>query len=388
MTDNVHLTNDWLAELDYWRGLAFLGVALQHVIGIFAHDPLITKNLTLALGVGLLFNLVKFAVPAFVLVSGLVLVRKYIKGLNTHQFYQKRFRELLIPYLLWSLIYQLYYTSGTGHPQINLLAWIYQSLTGTAAYHLWYVVLIIQFYLAFPLATPFFRWLQGTRHLWSVLLAAGLVYLLLMYLSFYVIPAHPEWMANHISYWLIKFRDRNLFFWWFYFLAGGAIALRLPVFYQHLHQYLHYYLLLWCLLMFWVTRELYPSILSQQLNLNLASSLKPSMFFFTGVSLALLFIVCLGLSDHPANFLVSLLKAFGRYSQGAYFIHALTLAAAMLVLRDFHITTTQPIFALFLAWLICTLLALLTTFMLSHLPGGHWLTGTVPGKAVRTYPQK
>jgi len=371
---------NWLEELDYWRGIAFLGVALQHVLGVLVRDPQVNLNLPLAITLGLCFNLAKFAVPAFVLVSGLVLFRKYLSGVSAIAFYRQRGRELLIPYLFWTLIYQLYYTWGAGAPTVNLQDWVHQSLTGNGAYHLWYVVLILQFYLLFPLLLPIFRWLtRNTIRTIAVLLGAGLIYLLLMWLSYYFLPGHAASITDRMVQLFIKYRDRNLLFWFYYFLVGGVIGLYLKDFYRLLERYRAYNWGVWCLLLIWVTSELAVGISNNSINLGISSTLKPSMLFFTVSSLFLLYDLCLSLRT-STGWLSRLLKAFGRYSLGAYFIHALTLALAMSWLRSYQLTGTHPYLSLILAWILCVLLALLATFLLSYLPGGRWLIGSSPRK--------
>lgn len=108
---------------------------------------------------GTVFNLVKFSVPAFIFISGLVMVYNYSHKINPLNFYRKRWKEICIPYLLWSLIYFTYYhwnSSGGVYTGRDLL---YNLLTGSASYHLWFVILIMQWYLVFPLLVPFFRWM-------------------------------------------------------------------------------------------------------------------------------------------------------------------------------------------------------------------------------------
>lgn len=372
--------SNWLEELDYWRGIAFLGVAMQHVLGVIIRDPQVTFNLPLTITLGLSFNLVKFAVPAFVLVSGLVLFRKYLSGMVTFAFYKQRVRELLIPYLLWTLIYQLYYTWGAGSPSISIQDWVHQSLTGNGAYHLWYVVLILQFYLLFPLLLPIFRWLtRSAARTITMLLVLGLVYLFLMWLSYYYFPQQAASMTDPLWHLFIKYRDRNLLFWFYYFLVGGVIGLYLNNFYSWLERYRAFNWGIWCLLLLWVTGELAVGISGSSINLGISSTLKPSMLFFTLSSLFLLYDLCLNLRSN-AGWLPRLLKAFGRYSLGAYFVHALTLALAMSWLRSFQMPAHNPYLTILLAWILCTLLALLAAYLFNYLPGGRWLIGSSPKK--------
>ncbi|MGE5381013.1 MAG: acyltransferase [Methylocystaceae bacterium] len=366
--------------MDYFRGIAFLGVALQHVLGIFAHEGQVTAAPHGVITIGLTFNLVKFAVPAFVLVSGLVLVHKYLPAFTASSFYRKRIRELLIPYLLWTAVFQLYYTGGTGQPTINPGIWVHQAITGSASYHLWYVVLLLQFYFLFPLFLPIFRWLNNNqKNIGLILLAAALLYVFMMWFSCYYLPNHPTWPDSGWGQLLVKYRDRNMLFWFFYFLAGGVIALRITDFYHWLAQIRVYNVIIWFVLLLWITWELNSGIKNNVINLGYSTTLKPSMFLYTLSSLLLLYDLCLSLKARSG--LIGLLfQTYGYYSQGSYFVHPLTLAVAMSVLRHYNMLVSYPLTSMVLAFFICVVLALFTTFTLSLLPGGKWLTGTIPGK--------
>ncbi|WOX55746.1 MULTISPECIES: acyltransferase [unclassified Methanoculleus] len=140
----------WFREVEYLRGFAALAVIAVHVSMNFTRIP----------GVDLLFLLnvavyifAHFAVPVFIFISGWVLAARYFGEYSILEFYRRRMRTILLPYLFFTALYLLVNVEGTigftGVPEPGRVA--EALLLGTAAYNLWFFVLIIQFYLLYPL---------------------------------------------------------------------------------------------------------------------------------------------------------------------------------------------------------------------------------------------
>lgn len=132
------------------RGFAALAVIAVHV----------SMNYTQIAGVNLLALLdvfvyiaAHFAVPVFIFISGWVLAARYTGEYSIREFYRRRAKTILIPYLVFSALYLMVAVEGTigvaGVPSPERVA--ETLLLGTAAYNLWFFVLIIQLYLLFPL---------------------------------------------------------------------------------------------------------------------------------------------------------------------------------------------------------------------------------------------
>ena len=97
-------------------------------------------------------SLSQFAVPAFIFASGYGLAARFkgaerVGGLLG--FWVKRLDAVLLPYLIWSMIYLLYQQRFVGicYGAAGMLRLV---LTGGAFYHLYFMVILIQFYLLFP----------------------------------------------------------------------------------------------------------------------------------------------------------------------------------------------------------------------------------------------
>ncbi|UUZ80583.1 acyltransferase [Paenibacillus sp. P26] len=156
-----------LMELDFVRAVAIVAVVMIHATADATVDPLLVSERSRMFYIA--FNkLSNFAVPVFIFISGLVLFYRYLddwNGRQVVQFYVKRVRQALIPYLIWSLFYYLYnqwlFERSTLHMDWREFA--DKSLWADTSYHLYFMIIIVQFYLLFPplmslsQAFPWFR---------------------------------------------------------------------------------------------------------------------------------------------------------------------------------------------------------------------------------------
>lgn len=156
-----------LLELDLVRAVAILAVVAIHATSEATVElPFGSRAQLIYLAINKLCN---FAVPVFILVSGLVLFYRYDNdwgGKQALQFYMRRVKQVLFPYLLWSFFYYLYNQWVFDRANLHLdwaefgalLPW------ADASYHLYFMVIIVQFYLLFPLlmwACRTFSWFRS-----------------------------------------------------------------------------------------------------------------------------------------------------------------------------------------------------------------------------------
>ena len=95
----------------------------------------------------------RFSVPIFFFISafGLFYNLNIDEPLDYRAFMKKRFRTVLVPYLVWSAFYLLHdgLFYGVGFPDpLHLLSILF---FGTAKYQLYFLVILIWFYLLMPL---------------------------------------------------------------------------------------------------------------------------------------------------------------------------------------------------------------------------------------------
>lgn len=208
-----------LEEVTWMRGAAMGVVVLLHVLGYAVAvvpgaggDPFLPMASVASL---------RFARQIFMVITGFVLTYQYWgRTVEPGPFLNRRVQSVVVPYLVWSAIYLTVLPAlggATGIDVWNPWAVIEALLTGGAMYHLYYIVLTLQFYLLFPW---WIRWFQSLapkrRQGWTIFLAAaGLV---LLYVDFH-------WTLQYTSSakWFL-YRDRFLAYYFVYFLFGSALG--------------------------------------------------------------------------------------------------------------------------------------------------------------------
>lgn len=135
--------------LDYLRCFSIIGVIALHVIGVlFTSIPV---NTTDWMVVNLFESIVRWSVPAFLMISGALFLNKNITIKNL---YFKYIFRLLIIYLFWSFIYYLF---GNGNIYQKFLDLFFSKPINSIViiisghYHLWFIPMIIGMYMTIPI---------------------------------------------------------------------------------------------------------------------------------------------------------------------------------------------------------------------------------------------
>ncbi|MBM7865187.1 acyltransferase family protein [Heliobacterium gestii] len=371
-----------IEEIQALRGVAFLGVALQHTLGAFIHRPDLTRGDAVAYA--FLFTLAKLAVPAFVFITGMVVLYNYYDQLDYPRFLWRRIQEILIPYLAWTVFYSFY----AGPPPESAVSWARDLarnlLTGDGSYHLWFVVMIFQFYLLYPI----FRWgfrhigeraARSSRGLVALMSLLGIGYLVLTWLSYSVIPNVGEPLALSKVWQLFSdYRDRTFLFWFFYFILGGAAGLAVSRWRQWTTQALWWNGALFAVLFLWVTRQLVAGITEGAegviMDVNVATSLRPSVALYSVSVIVLAY----GLATrwrYSGDPLSRVMHLLGRHSYGLYLAHAFTLDLTARAIRP-YVHNLTPLPAMTITFIGCVAGALTLTLLLGRMPRGEWLVGS------------
>jgi surface polysaccharide O-acyltransferase-like enzyme len=130
--------------VDVVRVLTVLGVVAVHSISLTSQaDSLPAGAATIVLHVN---REVFFLLTAFVLVYSLGSRR-----LRLGSFYKRRYGLIVIPYVAWTLVY--FFFNGELHaPALTALRQLADELaTGSARFHLYFLLVTMQIYLVFPL---------------------------------------------------------------------------------------------------------------------------------------------------------------------------------------------------------------------------------------------
>ncbi|AFH60180.1 acyltransferase [Paenibacillus caseinilyticus] len=345
-----------IEEIDYLRGFAFLAVVMQHVVGHYAFEP----KLQLADGVllGILLLLAKFAVPLFIFITGLVLFYNYDSGVAYGPFLRKRSRDILLPYLPWAVLYAFIVMGGSAFSSWEGLQKFGRLLfTGEASYHLWYIVMTFQLYLLFPLLRKAVLWLdrRAGRSGAALLVFGGLLYV---------------WYAGHhslvdetmiglripvLSDLFGEYRDRNSWYFLYYFVLGAAAGLYLPRWKEWIVRW-HYVIIaayaavnLYLLYRIVSHFELHPELV---MRYNDTFLVQPHMAVFLIVSVLAMHAMSIRFGNLAPARLKRLIKQAGSYSYTAYLAHALVLQAAVWA-ADLTAPAASVIVRSVLSFLLC-----------------------------------
>jgi len=183
-------------------------------------------------------SFLQFAVPAFLFLSSLVLFYNYSARVKDKGwmfgFYKKRLLYVFVPYVIWSLIYFGVKQLLASHdPMSHYTLFLKQLLTGTAHTHLYFFLIILQFYAVFPLLLLLTRFRLFKRYLPVFFIAAqaGFYALHLQFHfermgsllpSYLIVIGFGAWIGMNFNVSLEKLRSyRNVLI--MTFLSGGFI---------------------------------------------------------------------------------------------------------------------------------------------------------------------
>ncbi|MFK7697028.1 acyltransferase [Paenibacillus sp. HJGM_3] len=141
----------------YWNEIGITrGVAIAGVVSIHATSQAsvrFSEGSSLHFIYSLLNKWGHFSVPVFILLSGLALTNRYMGAWNLEGgvvFYKRRWMHVVVPYVLWSFLYQALHLF-LYNEELSVGSMLLQLVSGTAHYHLYFMILIIQYYLLFPI---------------------------------------------------------------------------------------------------------------------------------------------------------------------------------------------------------------------------------------------
>jgi len=342
--------------LDIFRGIAIAEVLLHHVsafamrktaAGTLSHDLLVLANRTL-----------HFAVPAFLFIMGLLLTRTMIgNDRSWREFYGRRARQTLVPYLVWSLFYVLFRVLFVPEDPPAILLdpdrWRNWLVWGKAWYHLYFMVLALQLYLAFPLILTAIR---RTRIALGPLLLLGLVAQLAAHW------AHARWIRSPYP--------ATLLIWYVMpVLCGVWVGLHLeqwPAVWQRLR-----YLAVPLLVLGW---GIYlPQGYRQVHGVPVNSQLYHFSYWAYTLGVAFCGLTFCRWLHRKGGRPAQALRSLGGYSMAIYLVHPMLLHLWSMVPQSgstlrFHITTTIAALGVFAVSLLIARLAARTA-------GGHFLFG-------------
>ena len=369
-----------LYEIDILRGLTFLAIVMQHTLASFIYSPALTTGS--ALVSAFLLVLIRYAVPMFIFITGLVLFYNHSdEEFNYWKFVTKRFTQIFIPYAVWTAIYYFWPSGRVAGNIGSILADIGRLIiNGDACYHLWFMVAIMQFYLLFPL----FRWflLKFRNSPVTTLSLCFVLYIALMWFNTYQAPLLYEQVQSPLLKSLLNYRDRIFISWFFYFVLGGYAGLyagKLRTTLSSLQRINLYIFLLSFTLVLWTvvkTGRISPAGI-YTMNFLFTLPLTPAMVVYLTSSLITIYYLSLTLFMKN-QVVTTILKTFGRYSYGCYFVHAMVLYYTNTIITA-YLPSTNTVLQLGLVFTVCSIISLMLCFLMSRLkiPIGNLLVGRI-----------
>jgi len=156
----------------------------------------------------------------FVMISALVLWYTYGSrpDFSVKKFYLKRFPLIIIPYATWTIIYQL--ADGLKQHTVGdfLSVFWYNFINASAMYHLYFLLVTMQFYLIFPLVRLAFN--KFKKYPWRILIGSFVLQLGIGTL----IHTSPD--ISWLNWWL-DHPDNFILGYQFYLIGGLVIAANL-----------------------------------------------------------------------------------------------------------------------------------------------------------------
>lgn len=150
---------DRIVFLDWLRFIACFMVMLVHSIEPFylgGPEGTFIASKSDAFWVTFINSALRPAVPLFVLASSYLL---FPLKTDTATFFKRRFLRVVIPFVIWSLLYAFVPMIGSGG-QIDVAANLKAlpfNFVMTSSGHLWFVYMLIGVYLLMPLLSPWVR---------------------------------------------------------------------------------------------------------------------------------------------------------------------------------------------------------------------------------------
>lgn len=352
-----------IREIDYMKGLAILGVIGIHASINFTPLEPMGPLAWFLVNVGFFLQ---FAVPLFIFLSGFLLSLRYGGEYSMGQFYVKRAYSILPQYLFFSLLF----LAGKNllYGPVTAMQAIFSLLTASSSYHLWFIAVIAELYLLYPLIARIYRRAEKSSLAPYLLIAC-----LAMQVVWNAACTAIEGSGDAFTGGLLR---RVFISQVFYFIAGMHLA-KNPDAFKGRDIKIRYLVPAPILLtlmvagltlqdMLWPT--LYPAVEGYSFWLFLAAeALKPPLYFSA-------FIMCYRLVSGPAGRGKAVLGTLGKYSFGMYLIHAAFMPPLCIALAAVGMENTNVAFYVLLFGLT-VLLSYASVYLLSFLPHSALLVG-------------
>lgn len=309
---------EYFFKITYLRAFAILAVISIHVSSYSTEMTGVTFLTLLYLSIDTFSH---FAVPLFVCISGFLLYHTYHGLFSLKTFYKNRFLSVVPQYTLFSILGILFTYFGYRYSgkiwSFTIGDLLYRYVTGTALYHLWFFVLIIQLYLLYPVIEKVFM-KSNPNHRTPIVL----IFLFIIQILYQIFSIRNIFLVGTFTLFLP---------YTFYFVLGMYAKSRYLDCRNMLISFNHSYIFFLALLSATVLGIGSYGIdyFKNNLDLPLIYICKWTSAIVTPFYYILIFILCLylsfNISDRVPDMMTKWLQKIGNYSFGIYLIHAFIL---------------------------------------------------------------
>ncbi len=362
-----------ILEIELLRGFAIIGVIILHTCK-FLFEIRSTNLLKITITTTLIFS--NFAVPLFLFISGFVLCQKYYNNYSIKEFYQKRTRVILPPYLIFSILYIIFYFYFFGEP-LTIKDGTFKIISSSSALQMWFFILILQLYLLYPLIIYAYKYLEK-RHFTTqfilLILVIQLIYNIVVYLfqtnltSFLNTIGINSFIIDIVSIYLpLRVFVSHIF----YFILGIYV-------YRNYNSIINKLFKLKKTLLICIIIELCICILFFWIINNLSTFYYTMPIILKPIICVMTFGLLLKLSKEviqSKNLINKIIQNIGKYSYGIFLIHVFFLELIVIGLDRIEIGPGKWVFYPLL--LIFTFIAsYLSVRIINLFPGSNWIIGS------------
>ncbi|MDR7073530.1 acyltransferase [Fictibacillus barbaricus] len=311
---------EYFNEIHFLRAFACIGVLFVHISATyFTQAGEVFNSFTY------FFNQIgRFGTPTFAVISGFLLFNQVNKrGFKFKKFVVSRTTKIIMPFVVWSIFYQFVtvFLLGGKLPEDSKVL-LYNFTMGESFYHLYFMAIVVQFYLLFPLL----QFIRNGFGWWIGLIVSAAVSLYFSNVT--EIPFFTGILEKVII-------DKVfLLHWIFYFVFGGFMAYYWKPISAWSKKYSH-------VLALSVVAIYVGAVVEYKMIGSISSQRETNL-----INIPLLSFATIGLYYYLAkvDWVKSSLQTIGQFSMGIYLIHPFTLIMLKKVLpADVWQTEMMPI---------------------------------------------
>ena len=213
-TKKNNATKKYYYEISFIRAIACLCVVMVHVSAGYYHESGNSFNWATQF----LNQISRYGTPAFAIISGFLLYNQAInRSFKVSFFWKSRITKVVIPFIIWSIIYLIlkWHYSGFSLPAWNeveeIKSFVYLFATGGSYYHLYFIAIVVQFYLIFPILQIF------KSKEWLTIFTVAAVFI-----NYFFVEFNIEIGSGLFNQFINS--KVFIFHWIYYFFLGGILV--------------------------------------------------------------------------------------------------------------------------------------------------------------------